>query len=116
MAAEFVGKVTEKELEESFQNIKNANVSQAEEVFENYDRKVANVENCEILCLDEADKLPSQDFKCMLDRLTSYLPETELKKFSKNYVSGKRVDMSKFPDFNWVESVSVIYVKNFLRI
>ena len=36
MAAEFVGKVTEKELEESFQNIKNAYVSQAEEVFEKF--------------------------------------------------------------------------------
>ena len=77
MAAEFVGKVTEKELEESFQNIKNANVSQAEEVFENYDRKVANVENCEILCLDEADKLPSQDFKCMLDKNMSDMYDDE---------------------------------------
>merc|ERR1711976_48279 len=38
MAAEFVGKVTEKELEESFQNIKNAYVSQAEEVFEKFGR------------------------------------------------------------------------------
>ena len=40
MAAEFVGKVTEKELEESFQNIKNAYVSQAEEVFEKFGRYV----------------------------------------------------------------------------
>ena len=38
MTAEFVGKVTEKELEESFQNIKNAYVSQAEEVFEKFGR------------------------------------------------------------------------------
>merc|ERR1711944_374527 len=38
MAAEFVGKVSEKELEESFQNIKNAYVSQAEEVFEKFGR------------------------------------------------------------------------------
>merc|ERR1712029_40484 len=40
------------------------------------EKKVANVENCKILCLDEADKLLSQDFKGMLDRLISHLPET----------------------------------------
>jgi len=39
------------------------------------EKKVANVENCKILCLDEADKLLSQDFKGMLDRLISHLPE-----------------------------------------
>lgn len=38
------------------------------------DKKVANVEKCKILCLDEADKLLSQDFKGMLDRLISHLP------------------------------------------
>lgn len=38
------------------------------------EKKVANVENCKILCLDEADKLLSQDFKGMLDRLISFLP------------------------------------------
>jgi len=38
------------------------------------EKKVANVENCKILCLDEADKLLSQDFKGMLDRLISHLP------------------------------------------
>lgn len=38
------------------------------------ERKVANVEKCKILCLDEADKLLSQDFKGMLDRLISHLP------------------------------------------
>merc|ERR1712088_1159711 len=40
------------------------------------EKKVANVEQCRILCLDEADKLLSQDFKGMLDRLISHLPET----------------------------------------
>ena len=39
------------------------------------EKKVANVENCRILCLDEADKLLSQDFKGMLDRLISHLPK-----------------------------------------
>lgn len=39
------------------------------------EKKVANVENCKILCLDEADKLLSQDFKGILDRLISHLPE-----------------------------------------
>ena len=39
------------------------------------EKKVANVENCKILCLDEADKLLSQDFKGMLDRLISHLPQ-----------------------------------------
>ena len=38
MASEFVGKVTEKELEESFQNIKETYISQAEEVFEKFRR------------------------------------------------------------------------------
>ena len=38
------------------------------------DKKVANVEKCRILCLDEADKLLSQDFKGILDRLLSHLP------------------------------------------
>ena len=32
------------------------------------EKKVAVVDNCKILCLDEADKLLSQDFKGMLDR------------------------------------------------
>lgn len=40
------------------------------------EKKVANVERCKILCLDEADKLLSQDFKGMLDRLLSHLPST----------------------------------------
>jgi len=40
------------------------------------EKRVANVENCKILCLDEADKLLSQDFKGMLDRLISHLPKT----------------------------------------
>ena len=75
------------------------------------EKKVTNVENCEMLCLDEADKLLSQDFKCMLDRLTSHLPETELEKIAKNYVGGNGVDMSKFPDFKWEEPVSDICVK-----
>ena len=39
-------------------------------------KKVANVKNCKILCLEEANKLLSQDFKSMLDRLISHLPET----------------------------------------
>ena len=40
------------------------------------EKKVANVDRCKILCLDEADKLLSQDFKGMLDRLLSHLPST----------------------------------------
>lgn len=40
------------------------------------EKKVANVERCKILCLDEADKLLSQDFKGMLDRLLHHLPPT----------------------------------------
>ena len=34
----------------------------------------------------------------------------ELEKFAKNYVGGKGVDVSKFPDFKWGEPVSVICV------
>ena len=40
------------------------------------EKKVANVDRCKILCLDEADKLLSQDFKGMLDRPLSHLPST----------------------------------------
>ena len=39
------------------------------------EKKIADVNHCKILCLDEADKLLSQDFKGMLDRLISHLPE-----------------------------------------
>ncbi len=37
---------------------------------------MANMDNCKILCLDEADKLLSQDFKGLLDRLISFLPQS----------------------------------------
>jgi hypothetical protein len=36
---------------------------------------VANVDHCNILVLDEADKLLSQDFKGMLDRVIYHLPK-----------------------------------------
>lgn len=35
------------------------------------DKQVANMDNCKILVLDEADKLLSQDFKGMLDHVIS---------------------------------------------
>jgi len=38
------------------------------------EKKVANVSKCSVLVLDEADKLLSQDFKGMLDRVISHLP------------------------------------------
>jgi ATP-dependent RNA helicase DDX6/DHH1 len=38
------------------------------------EKQVANMEKCKILCLDEADKLLSQDFRGMMDRLLSFLP------------------------------------------
>lgn len=38
------------------------------------EKKVAAVDKCRMLVLDEADKLLSQDFKGMLDRVISYLP------------------------------------------
>jgi len=38
------------------------------------DKKVAKVDRCKVLCLDEADKLLSQDFKGMLDNLIAFLP------------------------------------------
>jgi len=38
------------------------------------DKEVANVDNCRILVLDEADKLLSQDFKGMLDHVIMKLP------------------------------------------
>jgi len=33
------------------------------------------VDHCKVLCLDEADKLLSQDFQGMLDKLLSFLPQ-----------------------------------------
>lgn len=39
------------------------------------EKKVAKMDKCKILCLDEADKLLSQDFQGMLDKLISFLPE-----------------------------------------
>eukprot|EP00088_Acartia_fossae_P028458 TRINITY_DN2927_c0_g2_i1.p1 TRINITY_DN2927_c0_g2~~TRINITY_DN2927_c0_g2_i1.p1 ORF type:complete len:437 (+),score=109.15 TRINITY_DN2927_c0_g2_i1:127-1437(+) len=39
------------------------------------EKKVADASNCKILVLDEADKLLSQDFKGMLDRVISHLPK-----------------------------------------
>ncbi|XP_071536305.1 ATP-dependent RNA helicase me31b isoform X1 [Panulirus ornatus] len=38
------------------------------------EKKVAVMDKCKMLVLDEADKLLSQDFKGMLDRVISYLP------------------------------------------
>ncbi|XP_069955292.1 ATP-dependent RNA helicase me31b isoform X2 [Cherax quadricarinatus] len=38
------------------------------------EKKVAIMDKCRMLVLDEADKLLSQDFKGMLDRVISYLP------------------------------------------
>jgi len=39
------------------------------------EKKVAKVDKCKVLCLDEADKLLSQDFKGMLDNLIAFLPQ-----------------------------------------
>merc|ERR1719420_168921 len=38
------------------------------------EKQVANVSKCRMLVLDEADKLLSQDFKGMLDKVISFLP------------------------------------------
>lgn len=39
------------------------------------EKKVAQMDKCGMLVLDEADKLLSQDFKGMLDKVISYLPK-----------------------------------------
>ncbi|KAI6176249.1 RNA helicase [Aphelenchoides bicaudatus] len=39
------------------------------------DKGVAKMDNCNMLILDEADKLLSQDFQLMLDRLVAHLPK-----------------------------------------
>ena len=38
------------------------------------EKQVCKMDHCKTLVLDEADKLLSQDFKGMLDRLISFLP------------------------------------------
>ena len=40
------------------------------------EKGVADVKDCKMLVLDEADKLLSQDFQGVLDRLVSFLPKT----------------------------------------
>jgi len=50
------------------------------------EKQVANVDSCKILVLDEADKLLSQDFKGMLDRVISHLPrERQILLFSATF-------------------------------
>jgi len=50
------------------------------------EKQVADVSNCRILVLDEADKLLSQDFKGMLDRVISHLPrERQILLFSATF-------------------------------
>ncbi|KRZ10029.1 ATP-dependent RNA helicase cgh-1 [Trichinella pseudospiralis] len=39
------------------------------------DKNIANVNKCKMLVLDEADKLLSQDFKGILDKMIGFLPE-----------------------------------------
>lgn len=39
------------------------------------DKNVANMDECKVLVLDEADKLLSQDFQGMLDHVISRLPK-----------------------------------------
>lgn len=39
------------------------------------DKNVADLSHCKTLVLDEADKLLSQDFKGILDRIISFLPK-----------------------------------------
>ena len=38
------------------------------------EKGVANMSNCKTLVLDEADKLLSQDFQGVLDRMVEYMP------------------------------------------
>jgi len=38
------------------------------------EKKIAVMDKCKVLVLDEADKLLSQDFMGMLDRIISFLP------------------------------------------
>jgi len=40
------------------------------------EKKVANMDQCKVICVDEADKLLSQDFQGMMDKLLSFLPTT----------------------------------------
>jgi len=40
------------------------------------EKKVANMDQCKVICVDEADKLLSQDFQGMMDKLLSFLPAT----------------------------------------
>jgi len=50
------------------------------------EKKVAKVEKCKVLVLDEADKLLSQDFKGMLDAVISHLPrDRQILLFSATY-------------------------------
>jgi ATP-dependent RNA helicase DDX6/DHH1 len=61
------------------------------------EKDVAKMGNCKVLVLDEADKLLSQDFKGMLDRVISFLPNSrQILLFSATFPLTVESFMSKY--------------------
>lgn len=61
------------------------------------EKDVAKMGNCKVLVLDEADKLLSQDFKGMLDRVISFLPSSrQILLFSATFPLTVESFMSKY--------------------
>ena len=64
-------------------------------VFDLASKKVLNLENCGILVLDEADKLLSQDFQKIIEKIISFLPSNrQIMLFSATFP----LDVKKFKD------------------
>ena len=64
-------------------------------VYDLASKKVLNLENCEILVLDEADKLLGQDFQKIIGKIISFLPEKrQIMLFSATFP----LDVKKFKD------------------
>lgn len=60
------------------------------------DKGVAKMDKCKMLILDEADKLLSQDFQSMLDRVVDHLPrERQIMLFSATFPRTVAAFMSK---------------------
>ena len=64
-------------------------------VYDLASKKVLNLEKCEILVLDEADKLLGQDFQKIIEKIISFLPEKrQIMLFSATFP----LDVKKFKD------------------
>ncbi|UYV83117.1 DDX6 [Cordylochernes scorpioides] len=68
------------------------------------EKNIAHMDNCNMLVLDEADKLLSQDFKGMLDKIISFLPSNrQILLFSATFP----LTVEQFMASTWVAPLAV---------